>query len=115
LKTAAKKSAVQKSSLGARKLLSTNTTVDVKIGSFESVERSTAKTAQELEDHKLALKVQDNDRLMLQSSGRVAALMAESEAPSTSIYRNPTSTGSSNSTSSAKNDGKAGSYSSSSG
>jgi len=41
--------------------------------------------------------------------------MAESEAPSTSIYRNPTSTSSSNSTSSAKNDGKAGSYSSSSG
>ena len=37
---------MKKSSLGARKLLSTNTTVDVKIGSFESVERSTAKTAQ---------------------------------------------------------------------
>jgi hypothetical protein len=37
---------VKKSSLGARKLVSTNTSVDVKIGSFESVERSTAKTAQ---------------------------------------------------------------------
>lgn len=41
--------------------------------------------------------------------------MAESEVPSTSIYRNHTSTGSSSSTSSAKFDGKAGSYSSSSG
>ena len=37
---------VKKSSLGARKLVSTNTSLDVKIESFEAVERRTAKTAQ---------------------------------------------------------------------
>lgn len=50
--------------------------------------------------------------LMMMMSGRVAALMAESETPSTSIYRNNNNNNAS--TGSAKNDGKAGSYSSSS-
>lgn len=95
--TSSKKSTVKK--------LSTNSERDVAIESFESVDRRAVKAAQEEEDRKLALQLSREinapdsgaSAAGSESSGRVAAMMMESEAGSASpakpsIYRSSPAT-----------------------
>lgn len=76
--------------LGAKKLETGNST-DVRIDSFEVVEKRALKAQQEEEDRKLAVKIQSQESAG-ESTGRVAALaLAEAGAdgsPKKSIYRN---------------------------
>ena len=85
-----------KKSVGARKL---GDGLDLKMDSFEVVEKNAAKARQEEEDHKLSLKLQSGDNASSGGGGgssRLAAVYQEAE----SIYRAaPTSTSSSSSTS----------------
>lgn len=97
-KMAAKKPiASKKSGMGARKIV-TNTPSDVRIESFESVEKRAAASAQEQEDRKLAVQLQQQESASAAanaSSGRVAAMMAEAESPAkASIYRSTSNTAS---------------------
>eukprot|EP01038_Epipyxis_sp_PR26KG_P015621 gene15621-21111_t len=88
-------------SLGARKLVSSNAN-DVKIDSFEVVQKRVNQAAIEENDKKLAIQLQNQEIVesghdssaASSGSGRVAAMMAEAEQ-STSIYRsNPSTSGS---------------------
>ena len=83
------KKPIVKKSLGARKLDSSGT--DVKIESFESVEKRTSKAAQEEEDKKLALNLQKSELSNAESSGggssRIASIYQETQTQS--IYRAP--------------------------
>lgn len=67
-----------KKGIGARKLDSS--CLDVKMDSFEVVEKNSAKAAQEDEDHRLAVKLHSGEGI---GSSRLAAVYQESE----SIYR----------------------------
>lgn len=87
---AKKPAASKKGGMGARKIV-TNTPSDVRIESFESVEKRAAVAQQEVEDRKLAQQLQQQEAATAaqnSSSGRVAAMMAEAETSSKqSIYR----------------------------
>eukprot|EP00598_Pedospumella_elongata_P002495 CAMPEP_0184981414 /NCGR_PEP_ID=MMETSP1098-20130426/11143_1 /TAXON_ID=89044 /ORGANISM="Spumella elongata, Strain CCAP 955/1" /LENGTH=363 /DNA_ID=CAMNT_0027504973 /DNA_START=359 /DNA_END=1450 /DNA_ORIENTATION=+ len=105
---AKKPAASKKAGLGARKIV-TNTPSDVRIESFESVEKRAAVAQQEVEDRKLAqqLQVQEAATASLNaSSGRVAAMMAESEGSAKqSIYRTAPTTSTSGKTASTASNG----------
>ena len=101
-----KKSIAKK--IGARKLTPSGGS-DGALESFEKVEERTEAVTQEVEDHKLAVKLQNSENL-LQGSGssRLAAVYADAE----SIYTAPTTQSSSSSSSSFSSQGGA-SYSNS--
>ena len=111
LKLGAKKPPAKKAGMGAKKIV-TSTPADVRIESFESVEKRSTVAAQEAEDRKLAQALQAQENA---SSGRVAAMMAESEGTSkTSLYRstsNNASTSSLSSTNASASGGGSGRYS----
>jgi len=92
---AKKPAASKKGGMGARKIV-TNTPSDVRIESFESVEKRAAVAQQEVEDRKLAQQLQQQEAATAaqnSSSGRVAAMMAEAETSTKqSIYRTYPST-----------------------
>lgn len=76
-----KKGPVKKAAgLGARKIVTKNST-DVKIESFETVERRAQQATQEQEDRKLAAQLQKQEvsNAGSHSSGRVAAMLAEAD------------------------------------
>lgn len=77
-----KSSLASKKGIGARKLVDSSS-LDVKMDSFEVVEKNAAKAAQEDEDHKLALKLQTAESGT--GSSRLAAVYQDSE----SLYRAP--------------------------
>lgn len=77
-----KKSSSATKKLGAKKL--STDAKDVKIESFESVEKKVAKAQQEQEDHKLASKLQQDENSTGKS--RISTLL---EAEGASIYRAP--------------------------
>lgn len=88
------KKPMTKKGLGAKKLVTSSESAhkDVKIDSFETVEKRAMKAKQEEEDMKIALDLHKQE-LDSQSSGRVAAMMAEANAPTgTSIYRSTETT-----------------------
>ncbi len=72
--------------IGARKLSSSNTG-DNSLESFEKVEERTEAVTQEVEDHKLAMKLQSTENQAAGSS-RLAAVYAEAE----SVYTTPAQT-----------------------
>jgi len=92
LKLGAKKPPVKKAGMGARKLVSSSA-ADVRIESFEQVEKRTTAAIQEEEDRKLAMQLQAKENA---SSGRVAAMMMDGESGTskTSLYRNTSNTSS---------------------
>ena len=82
------KKPIVKKSLGARKLDSSS--ADVRIESFESVEKRTSKAAQEEEDKKLAMNLHKSELNNAEASGgssRIASIYQETQ--SQSIYRAP--------------------------
>lgn len=90
-----KSSLASKKGIGARKLVDSSS-LDVKMDSFEVVEKNVAKAAQEDEDHKLALKLQTSESGS--GSSRLAAVYQDSE----SLYRAPSVASSSSMYSSAR-------------
>lgn len=76
----AKKPSGSSKKLGVKKLSSSN---DDRLESFEAVEKRTVQILQENEDHKFAVKIQQDMNRSQQSSGRVAAAFEQTE----SVYR----------------------------
>ncbi len=85
-----KASATKKSTV--RKLSSASDADDLKIASFETVEKSAVKAMQEEEDRKFAVKLNKEVNGSSESSGRVAAMMESDDNSNTSLYRNATAT-----------------------
>jgi ADP-ribosylation factor GTPase-activating protein 2/3 len=93
LKLGAKKPPAKKAGMGAKKLV-TSSSADVRIESFEQVEKRAATAAQEEEDRRLAQQLQAQENANA-SSGRVAAMMAEADgAGKSSLYRSTSNTSS---------------------
>jgi ADP-ribosylation factor GTPase-activating protein 2/3 len=91
LKLGAKKPPAKKAGMGAKKLV-TSSSADVRMESFEQVEKRTTVAAQEVEDRKLAAALQAQENA---SSGRVAAMMTDADgAGKTSLYRSTSNTSS---------------------
>lgn len=75
--------------IGARKL-TTGSIEDTSLESFEKVEERTEAVTQEVEDHKLAMKIQSTENQGAAGSSRLAAVYADAE----SVYTTPAPTNS---------------------